>query len=49
MITREDISVDGSPSCLTVSAMVDGYRVSNQYIFWETEEAINDFLEVMND
>ena len=48
MITREDISVDGSPSCLTVSAMVDGHREKMQYIFWDTDEAIENFLETVN-
>jgi hypothetical protein len=50
MITREDISIDGNPSCLTISAMVNGYREKMQYIFWDTEDAIENFLtEVNND
>ena len=48
MITREDISIDGNPSCLTISAMVNDSRYKMQYIFWETDEAVENFLEVVN-
>lgn len=48
MVTREDISVDGSASCLTISAMVNGYREKMQYLFWDTDDAIENFLETVN-
>ena len=44
-ITREDITVTHNPNTITISAMIGGYREKTQYVFWNEEDAIADFLE----
>lgn len=44
MITRDDLSVDYNANSITVSAMIAGQREKTQYIGWDEDGAVADFL-----
>jgi hypothetical protein len=43
-LTRDDVSVSFNANSITVSAVIDGYRVKNRYIGWDEDEAVADFI-----
>lgn len=48
-ITRDDVSVSFNANSITVSAMVDGYRVKIQYIGWDEDDAVEEFLSAIRE
>jgi hypothetical protein len=44
MITKDDLSIDYNANSITVAAMIGGYREKTQYIGWDEDGAVADFL-----
>jgi hypothetical protein len=43
-LTRDDVSVSFNVNSITVSAVINGYREKTQYIGWDEDDAVANFL-----
>lgn len=43
-LDRDDVSVSFNANSITVSAVIDGYREKTQYIGWDEDDAVADFI-----
>jgi hypothetical protein len=48
-LTRDDLSVSFNANSITVSAMVDGHRMKIQYIGWDEDDAVAEFLSAIRE
>lgn len=50
MITRDDLSITRNASgSVTVSTMVDGHRMKIQYLGWDEDDAVEEFLSAIRE
>jgi hypothetical protein len=50
MITRDDLSITRNASgSVTVSTMVDGHRMKIQYLGWDEDDAVAEFLSALRE